>query len=267
MGARLPSLREIVLELLVMLAVAVVLAALGPFDSFAIGGFAARLAYWLPATFIGYAIMRPTLLATTALGDRIDLPRNLAMLIGVIIAAAPLTLALLWWNGRELGSLPSFEDWLQFYANVVIVAAVITLLFALLEPQLASRRSEPTEEQTASPEAPEKSPFLGRLPPAIRDQLIALEMEDHYVRAHAPGTSVLVLLRMRDAVAELAGIDGERVHRSWWVRRDAVQRVAGDSRNLRIILTGGLEAPVARDRVADLRAAGWLEDPETRRDK
>lgn len=202
--------------------------------------------------------MRPTLLATTALGDRIDLPRNLAMLIGVIIAAAPLTLALLWWNGNGLDVLPSFADWLQFYTNVVIVAAVITLLFALLEPKLASRRPEPAEGEPPARETPE-SPFLDRLPPVIRDRLIALEMEDHYVRAHAPGTSVLVLLRMRDAVAELAGIDGERVHRSWWVRRDAVERVAGDSRNLRLVLTGGLEAPVARDRVADLRAAGWLE--------
>ncbi|MEJ7776162.1 MAG: LytTR family DNA-binding domain-containing protein [Sphingomicrobium sp.] len=180
------------------------------------------------------------------------------MLIGVIIAAAPLTLALLWWNGSGLDVLPSFADWLQFYTNVVIVAAVITLLFALLEPQLASRRPEPAEGEPPARETPE-SPFLDRLPPVIRDRLIALEMEDHYVRAHAPGTSVLVLLRMRDASAELAGIDGERVHRSWWVRRDAVERVAGDSRNLRLVLTGGLEAPVARDRVADLRAAGWLE--------
>ncbi|MBA2770773.1 MAG: LytTR family transcriptional regulator DNA-binding domain-containing protein, partial [Sphingomonas sp.] len=101
--------------------------------------------------------------------------------------------------------------------------------------------------------------FLERLPMAIRHQLIALEMEDHYVRAHAPGTSILVLLRMRDAVAELADIDGERVHRSWWVRRDAVERVAGGGRNLRLILTGGIEAPVARERVATLRAAGWMD--------
>lgn len=258
MGAGRPSPREIVLELLVMLAVAVVLAALGPFDSFAIGGFAARLAYWLPATFIGYAIMRPTLLATTAIGERIDLPRGLAMLLGVMIAAAPLTLALLWWNGNDLGALPPFADWLQFYANVVIVAAVITLLFALLEPRLAPRQAEQANSEAAAPEAP-TPPFLDRLPPAIRDQLIALEMEDHYVRAHAPGASTLVLLRMRDAVAELAGIDGERVHRSWWVRRDAVKSIAGAGRNLRLVLTGGIEAPVARDRVDALRATGWLE--------
>ena len=40
-----PNLRELVIEWVVMLAVGVTLAALGPFGSFALGSFAARLAY------------------------------------------------------------------------------------------------------------------------------------------------------------------------------------------------------------------------------
>lgn len=258
MATRLPNLREIIVELMIMLGVALVLAALGPFDSFAMGGFETRLAYWLPAAFIGYAVIRPTLLGAVALAERIDLSRNLAILAGVIVASAPLTLVLLQWNGTGLGDLPPFDRWLQYYTNVVVIAAVVTLLFTLLEPlPVPQPGKSPTPAAPPAPEPP--IAFLQRLPPTIREQLIALEMEDHYVRAHAPGASVLVLMRMRDAVAELAGIEGERVHRSWWVRRDSVERVAGDGRSARLILTGGLEAPVARDRVAALRSAGWLE--------
>lgn len=179
----LPGPRAIVLELLVMLGVALVLAALGPFDSFAMGGFEARLAYWLPAAFIGYAVMRPTLLAATIIGKRIELPANLVLLVGVILASAPLTLVLLWWDGAGFRALPPFADWLQFYGNVVIVAALVTLLFTLLEPKLAPARPEApaTIEAQAAPAkgTPAESPFLERLPAGIRDRLLALEMEDH----------------------------------------------------------------------------------------
>ena len=102
------------------------------------------------------------------------------------------------------------------------------------------------------------APFLDRLPPAWNGQLVALEMEDHYVRAHGPDTSALLLLRMRDAEAELDGVDGLRVHRSWWVARDAVDKVLRDGRSYKLRLTNGLEVPVARDRVAALKTAGWF---------
>ena len=83
-------------------------------------------------------------------------------------------------------------------------------------------------------------------------------MEDHYVRAHGPdGQSVLILMRMADAERELAGLDGTRVHRSWWVARDAVKDNRRSGRAVQLKLAGGLTAPVARDRLAALRREGW----------
>jgi DNA-binding LytR/AlgR family response regulator len=84
-------------------------------------------------------------------------------------------------------------------------------------------------------------------------------MEDHYVRAHGPqGCSHLLLMRMADAERELSGVEGERVHRSWWIARAAVEGVRRDGRRLFLQLGGGLEAPVSRDRVPALRQRGWL---------
>ena len=102
------------------------------------------------------------------------------------------------------------------------------------------------------------TPFLDRLPPHLGRDLIALEMEDHYVRAHTPAGSTLILMRMRDAVAELTGVDGAQVHRSWWVARGHVTATDRDGRNVRLLLTGGIEAPVARGQLESLQAAGWL---------
>jgi DNA-binding LytR/AlgR family response regulator len=70
--------------------------------------------------------------------------------------------------------------------------------------------------------------------------------------------SALVLMRLRDAVALLGDLEGMQVHRSWWVARAAVEDVLREGRNVRLRLPRGLEAPVARAKVADLRAARWF---------
>ena len=98
-----PTLREWVIELVVMVAVGVALAALGPFGSFAIGSFGARLAYWIPAALIGYAIFRPTTLAAWLIARRLDLPELPAMMVGVLVAAVPASFAIAYFGGYRPG--------------------------------------------------------------------------------------------------------------------------------------------------------------------
>ena len=88
--------------------------------------------------------------------------------------------------------------------------------------------------------------------------MLALKGEDHYVRAIGAAREELILLRLSDAIAALPAGAGLRVHRSWWVAREAVARVTRDGRAARLILTNGTEAPVSRDAMTLLREAGWL---------
>ena len=85
-------------------------------------------------------------------------------------------------------------------------------------------------------------------------------MEDHYVRVHTPRGSALVLMSLGQAIAGMTDLEGLQTHRSWWVARRAVEGVVEDGRNLRLQLSGGLEAPISRARVGELRAQGWLPD-------
>ena len=78
------------------------------------------------------------------------------------------------------------------------------------------------------------------------------------MRAHTRQGSGLLLMSMGQAMAALPTLEGARVHRSWWVARNAVEGVVWEGRNLRLRLIGGLEAPVARAQVATLRSAAWL---------
>jgi hypothetical protein len=260
-GVLVPSKRELVIELALMMVIGAALAALGPFGSFGLGSFAERLIYWLPISLIGYAIFRPVMAYARDQGERLELPVGAAPAAGVLIAAAPLTLIVLWWNPDGLGVWPLFEDWFELFLQVALIGALVTLTFAAIERRLhrptdfeiPDRASSPAEAQDSRP------PFLARLPPEWAGELTALEMEDHYVRAHGPEVSRLILMRLRDAERELSGIDGLRVHRSWWVSRGAVEEVIRDGRNFKLRLKGGLEAPVARDRIPALRSAGWLD--------
>ena len=89
---------------------------------------------------------------------------------------------------------------------------------------------------------------------------MCLQMEDHYVRAHTPLGSDLILIPLKDAVAELTGVEGLKVHRSWWVAKRAVGRSILNGRNCGLRLSNGLDVPVSRASIAKLRAAGWLSD-------
>lgn len=126
-------------------------------------------------------------------------------------------------------------------------------------PAAAAPTLQPQTAAAAEPAARSSRPrLLDRLPPRLGTDLVALEMEDHYLRVHTRLGSDLILLRMRDALSELDGLDGAQVHRSWWVARSAVERVERDGRNVLLVLCGGLHAPVARSQVPVLKAAGWL---------
>jgi hypothetical protein len=108
-------------------------------------------------------------------------------------------------------------------------------------------------------QAPTKLPRLfARLPGRLGTEILCLQMEDHYVRVHTALGQEMILMRMRDAIAELDGLEGLQVHRSWWVARAAVQSWTRDGKTLTLVLRSGQEAPVARDRMADIKAAGWL---------
>lgn len=101
--------------------------------------------------------------------------------------------------------------------------------------------------------------FLERLPLKLRGgEVWAVEAEDHYLRLHTSKGQDLILMRLSDAIAELQGIEGAQVHRSWWVARDAIAgAVRGDGRAT-LTLKDGAEVPVSRAYARQLRERKWI---------
>jgi hypothetical protein len=88
--------------------------------------------------------------------------------------------------------------------------------------------------------------FLERAPVTVSlADVIAVKAEQHYIRIITATRSYLVLHRFSDALCELPSNEGLQLHRSWWVRRNAIKRVRHSSRRMAVILQTGEEIPVS----------------------
>lgn len=83
-----------------------------------------------------------------------------------------------------------------------------------------------------------------KLPVSLRGSIIALKAEDHYVRVFTNKGDTLVLMRFADAVSRLE--HGLQVHRSYWVRENAVATLVRKDKRHELCLTNGLFVPVSR---------------------
>ena len=209
---------------------------------------AVRAAYWLTLMVLGYGF-GAVIAGFFFRSERAQgLPRWVRIMAAAAAISVPYT-GVVWLGSRlflgsrmPLGALP------LLFLSVYSVAVVITLINALLETRLAV---------TATGPAPPK--FLERLPLKLRGaEVWAVEAEDHYLRLHTSKGQDLILMRLADAVDELEGIEGARVHRSWWVARDAiVDAKRGDGRAT-LKLKDGSEVPVSRSYAGMLRERNWI---------
>lgn len=260
------AVRKIIIDLGIMTMIGIFLAVIGPFGSIS-QPLTVRLISWLGFAYLGYAIYSPMGIIVRKMASAFDLPEAPLWVFAVAIATIPMTAAV-WAIGFIPRSvpMPTLDQALTSYFYVFVVGGAVTAFFFFIESkgQTATQPApvaEPVAPLVSEPEAVEekeqKPRFLERIPAHLGEDLLALEMEDHYVRVHTALGSDLVLMRMRDAVAELEGIEGAQVHRSWWVAREAVTGTTKDGRNLRFVLSGGLEAPVSRTNAPVLKQAGW----------
>jgi hypothetical protein len=231
------------------------LAFLGPFGTYDLPPLS-RLACWLGLTLIAWLVYKAALLTGRRSALLAGLSRAAGEALGILIGTVAVAVMV---KGVISSLYPAAR--LPF-DTLLIQTAVIGCLIYFPVRQLPARLSTPERHSIRAPKLESDdnpgAAFFRRLPPIFERELLCLEMEDHYVRVHAAGSSTLLLMRMRDAVAELEGVRGARVGRSWWVRRDAVVGIVRSGRTIRLELRNGQTVPVARSQVSRLRELGWL---------
>ena len=260
--------RRILAEGTLLLAAAVVLGMTGPFGTYQLGPWSDRIAYWLRTAAVGYALGRPALWLGGGLARRAGLSEAIGWAGGLMASSAPIALWL-WYSGPAINFArrwPHAAEYIDTYAQVLLIGGLLSLALWVLRRPIPRRAAAANHAAAEAPETSAAPPTLGpglaeRLPARLGVEVIALEMEDHYVRVHTRRGQALVLMRMADATADVVAFQGLRVHRSWWVARAAVAQIERQGRRTSLKLDNGLIVPVARDRAERLREAGWLPEP------
>lgn len=207
--------------------------------------------YFGPVRRLGYWTL--TVVTTYSAGAflhnflRIYWSRSIAMLIAIncVTTGLAVTLIVSAINFVILGYFPVWADLFLYLGSIFATAFIVSALFYV--------RSAPTAPATATP-----ATVLNRLPLDKRGTLLALSVEDHYVRIVTTKGTDIVLLRLRDAMAETGTIDGMQVHRSHWVAKAAISATRRDGDRAILTLTNKDEIPASRRYLPALKKAGLL---------
>jgi DNA-binding LytR/AlgR family response regulator len=222
------------------------LALAGPFGTLGSLGAAGRFGYWGAVVAATYAtgtavdvLLRPRLPWRGAAAVTTTLALVTAAAVTAVVALLNLILLGGW---PDTGSVP----WTL--ATIFAVAAIATALFGLIGAPAA----EPSLEISGTPA------ILDRLPLDKRGALVALSVEDHYVRVRTLKGEELLLMRLSDAIRETAPEPGLRVHRSHWVATAAVTAARRDGDRAILAMRSGGDIPVSRSHIRAVREAGLL---------
>ncbi|MEH3099995.1 LytTR family transcriptional regulator DNA-binding domain-containing protein [Sphingomonas adhaesiva] len=238
----------------IAVAAGMLLAILGPFGSYLNGGPVRLLGYWIGAMLLGLALYGSAYRLVGCKAAPSSRKWWLGLVVAALLASIPEALATRAAAFRLWPELSRIHLPLPlWFAQTATIGLVAMAGIGVIMNRPASKAGDTPAPPPAA--MPMVTPLAG--------DVLALQMEDHYVRVHRPAGSELVLMPLGRAI-EAMQVDGLRTHRSWWVAAHAVAAVEGNARAMRLRLSNGVIAPVARTAVIHLKTAGWLVDAKKR---
>ena len=218
-----PATKRVYLNVISFLVTVALLVYLGPFGTWAFLPVSERLPFWASTVganwIVGYVAFSVT--------SRKFRARGWSVWAGLVLAAA---VAALPGTGMVWLAVTAYMDYRPssvadvagLFGQVFVLHLIIgSLVFRLIDR--ARRRQGGHEEESARPgrkcgrRAARRAGSSDSRPAARAlesGRLLHLRMQDHYVEVHTAAGSELLLLRFRDALREVEGVNGLQVHRS-----------------------------------------------------
>ena len=223
--------------------------------------FPERIVYWSALIALGSAA---AMLINPLVFDRWMAGSHPALQIAAVscVISIPITIGLVAIEYVSVGTLAEPGWWWVQFGYVLVISGLLTTGGWALDrlgeksPAAATPSGNP-----AAPTTPSAVPvvFADRLPAKFRAGAIyAVSAEDHYLRVHTSAGETMILMRLADAIRELAALEGLQTHRSWWVARQGLADVSRGDGKVTLKLKSGVEAPVSRAHLKVVREAGWL---------
>lgn len=110
-------------------------------------------------------------------------------------------------------------------------------------------------QHAATPDAADRPALFDRLQTHTKAQaILSLTAKNHYVEVTTDLGSELCLIRLRDAITEVHGLEGFQIHRSHWVAESAVAQIVRQDGSVSVELTNGDSLPISQSRLAEFEA-------------
>ena len=228
---------------IVIAGIAAALSLAAPFESDRLMRALPRFCYWFGIVASTY--MTGFLVAHLMLGLQARLGRPLLVAASAIVGGIAITAVVAIINLLALDYWPGAEAPVTF-GTTFCIAAIVSLLFEMVS-------THPTAETVAP--APS---ILDRIPLEKRGPLVAISVEDHYVRVRTHKGEAVILMRLGDAMRETGQTQGLQVHRSHWVSVPEVRAARRDGDRAILTMSHGTEIPVSRRYIPDIKEAGLL---------
>lgn len=228
-------------------AVSAVLSLIGPFGTLSSLSLVPRAAYWTGLTVAGYvigylisyAVLRPSLTGMHHV--------SLIALAGVLTGCAMTALVTLL-NWLVFAAVPFGDGFLTLAATTLVISVIVMAVLDIFTRHLSPLPEDP----------PRTVPLLDRLPLDKRGALVALSVEDHYVRVRTAKGEEMILMRLADAIREVGPTPGAQVHRSHWAAFGQVTSVSRDGDRAVLKMSTGGDIPVSRRHIPIIKGAGLL---------
>lgn len=239
-----------------VIALFVIIGPFGTYDSITPLG---RFGYWGLTMSANWLVCGSVMVLAFVVAPAKSLQHYVATIVGAaLVAAVPGTGVVFTAEALFRPGYANDGSLLTIYLSVAVLMAAIG---HLVVSTLARRHQHLKKEGTGASGglgSDSTARFLDRLPSALGRDLIYIKMADHYVEVFTTTGSTLVLMRFADAISELRGADGLRVHRSYWVARAHVAETVRDKGRTILRLSNGHRVPVSRSHIADVRTAGLV---------
>lgn len=235
----------------------VMMAIAGPFGSYESVPLFRRFSFWLVVTAL--ALVLATMLRVLVYAR----PGLAGSWRGGVVTAA-LVAASLTWPVHKVMALSNEVYPLLPPQHGELAVFIFCLTMGFCAFCLALDQGAPSGITGRSGQEPNSAPdttprLLERLPPELRGQVLRVSGRDHYVDVVTEAGVGSILMRFSDALAELDGAEGLRVHRSHWVAEAAVRGAERDGARAYLRLVRGDPVPVSRTYLADVEGRGWLD--------
>lgn len=223
-------------------------------------GVAGSYAYWIIRTFIEAVCFLAALYALERYSPE-QWPNWTVYSLAILLSLVPFTLAITSFDlilglpelgitggsEQQVSRLPAFGKELIFLLdNHVSLCALLLLPRTLWRLTPADAVANEYEPSTDAKSVAAGGTFIDSLDPPLEGSIYWVEAQEHYVKLTTPSESRMVLYRFSDAIRELPGAAGMRVHRSHWVAFSAVKNLERIGQSFKLELKSGEVIPVSR---------------------